>query len=200
MRPWFRNGDHVESEIVPFKSLCPGDVIAFKPREDRHTVIHRIISIHGREIKTQGDSNLSGLDPWIITPDDWVERVSRVTRNGKVVFFPKGMNGVALAKLWRWVRRAIHGAETTLHPLYVMFQTDTTFHRFCHRHLPLRVFTFGRGQAQSSKIRLGAWRIATKASPLDEWKVKKPFRLILNPNYLQKVNKSLGLKEPYVAQ
>lgn len=53
-------------EVVPVEELEVGDVITYMPPADsgvENLVTHRIVSIDGEEIRTQGDAN-ADVDPW----------------------------------------------------------------------------------------------------------------------------------------
>ena len=81
MNPLLVDGDGLH--IVPYKdrAIRPGDVVVFIPPGSETKIVHRVVSVDARGIRTRGD-NATTVDPWILSPGS-TSRDGSSTSRGK---------------------------------------------------------------------------------------------------------------------
>ncbi|MCU0610174.1 MAG: hypothetical protein MUE60_00105 [Candidatus Eisenbacteria bacterium] len=116
MTPTFAPGDVLT--IVPYaqRSVRRGDVIVFSSPQGGDLISHRVIEVSNEGIVTCGDSIMSGVDPWMLRPEDIVGCVTAVERKGRERQVWGGSVGLAYhrirrrhARLDRVRRRIMYG-------------------------------------------------------------------------------------------
>ena len=82
MNPILKAGDILEIVSYEGQEVRPGDVIVFVAPGGDSKVIHRVVAIDSRGIRTRGD-NSTDVDPWILKADQVLGRVVCARRRNK---------------------------------------------------------------------------------------------------------------------
>jgi len=90
MEPVIMKGDVMRIRKVPYQKLKVGDIVSFLFPNLDQMVVHRVVAkkeILNGQIKcyTKGDFSYEN-DPWFLTEDDYVGKVVRIEKRGKIKF------------------------------------------------------------------------------------------------------------------
>ncbi len=122
MNTTLRSGDVLQ--VLPYggRSIRPGDVIVFRPPGKNRTAVHRVVSVAGDGIRTQGDNNRS-VDPWVLRPDCVVGRVVRVQRKSR----RRPILGGPWGRLHLSLKRVARVMDSKIFPLRQRFMNGWIF-------------------------------------------------------------------------
>jgi hypothetical protein len=89
MTPFIQDGDAIS--VAPFRQNRPGlgEVAVYVQPQTGHLVVHRVIGKRGRACLIQGDNVASGPDG-LVLPESLLGRVTKVERNGRLVWLGLG--------------------------------------------------------------------------------------------------------------
>ncbi|MHC1603672.1 MAG: signal peptidase I [Candidatus Syntropharchaeales archaeon] len=82
MSPTFDRGDLVLMQSIDKDKIEVGDIILFDPPESLTPYTHRVVSVKGGRIRTQGDA-VGVADPWTLSTDEVIAKA--VIFNGKPI-------------------------------------------------------------------------------------------------------------------
>jgi signal peptidase I len=164
MNPILKAGDLLE--VVPYngRQIRRGDAILFFCPEENRNVVHRVVALGARGIKTMGDNNVYS-DPWIVTPEQVVGYVVRAQRGRRWRRIPGGYAGRLAAYLVRSVRCAL---------------TMLSARRF----LATRIIAFKRPEGTELQLLLGRRVIGALPPGQSAWTIRRPFRLFVDASSL----------------
>ena len=189
MSPTFKPGDKLE--ICPYRDqkISPGDVIAFSPPGGGPQIVHRVVSVDSRGIRTQGDNNRQ-IDQWPLSPDHIVGRVvglQRGTRRRRIGGGRGPQLRSAARRGIRWIDREI---SVPLSPLYHFLARTELFKRMTRKVANIRVVSVARPGGRELYLFLGR-RVIGRCSPGDcQWQIRRPFRLCVDESLLPKTKGS----------
>jgi hypothetical protein len=172
-------------EVVPYESrpLRVGDVAYFLSPDVDQPVVHRIVRITPAGISTLGDNN-SRIDPSLLQPDCMKGRVVAAWRDRKRRTIAGGLAGRVTGHWRRWQRILTCVMTTLLSPLYQSLSQRGLIARMMpHRFLP-RVVTFQSGGQEWFRLLLGRRIIGTYDVLAGQWRIQRPFKLIVNKGSL----------------
>ena len=104
MNPILKKKDILE--VIPYKKkpIRCGDVVVFVcPKGGDKLVVHRVISIDSKGIRTRGDNN-NCIDPWYLSSQDILGYVARIKRQSWPLPVHRGVKG----QLSSFAYRKIH--------------------------------------------------------------------------------------------
>lgn len=183
MNPLLVNGDGLH--IVPYgdRTIRPGDVVVFVPAGSEKKVVHRVVSVDAQGIKTRGD-NANVVDPWTLTPDNILGRVTYIQRKGRRRTIFGGFRGRITAHSFRC--RRLFGAVVSflLRPVYHRLSRSTLLRKMLHGLLKPRVLFFRRIEGMELHLVVGHWLIGRCPPGKDHWEIKRPFRLCVDETLL----------------
>jgi signal peptidase I len=93
-----RPGDQVFIAPVPFTTIRPGDVVAFRSTtadDGKIPTVHRVVAIKPGGLLTQGDNNAQVDDVGLVTADRLLGRVTYAERGGRRL-----VHGGRAGQLW----------------------------------------------------------------------------------------------------
>ena len=110
MNPILKSGDLLE--VVPYngRRIQRGDVILFFCEDEDRKVVHRVVAMHDRGVRTRGDNN-GRIDPRIVSPGQVLGHVVRAQRGRRWRRIAGGWAGQWTARVARLMGRAGVGAE-----------------------------------------------------------------------------------------
>jgi len=183
MNPILKSGDRLR--IIPYngKEVGRGDVIAFLPPGGDPKIIHRVVSVSAKGIRTRGD-NSSHVDPWILRPDQILGRVVAAQRGNK----RRRIFGGTVGRFFAVTVRAIHGVDSCvsflLRPAYREFARAGIFIRLLPAQTRPRVISFDGAAGKELQLLMGRWVVGRWLPGRTRWHIRRPFRLFVDEESL----------------
>jgi signal peptidase len=184
MNPIFWPGDGLK--VVPYegKRICCGDVVVFPSPKGGRNVVHRVIKIDSKGIRTRGDNN-NNTDPWVLKPENIIGRVVTAHRGNMTLTIVGGKAGVLLGSILRKKKGLLKQSFIILHPLYRWLAGTGLFQALVSPLIRPRIRCFNRHGGTELHLVLGSWVIGRRLPELDEWHIKRPFRLFVDVKSLR---------------
>jgi signal peptidase I len=161
---------------IPNKKIRPGDVVVIKISESEGKVIHRVISVGEKGIRTMGDFNPLP-DSWLLKPDQIAGRVVYGYRGRKRFLVRGGLVGLVQMSQVRFKHRSIKVVCPVL---------SRIFHPILNIKIPLirpQSVAFKRPEGTELQlITLG--KVIGRRLPGQKWQIKFPFRFFIDDNSL----------------
>jgi hypothetical protein len=183
MNPILKSGDRLR--IIPYngKEVGRGDVVAFLPSGGDSKIIHRVVSVSSRGIRTRGD-NSSHVDQWILRHDQILGRIVSAQRGNK----RRRIFGGTLGRLFAVTVRAIHGVDSCvsflLRPAYRKFARAGIFIRLLPAQMRPRVISLNREADKELQLLMGRRVIGRWLPGKTGWHIRRPFRLFVDEEAL----------------
>jgi signal peptidase I len=182
MNPTLKTGDMLE--VIPYngKKIKPGDVVVFVPPQGSKNIVHRVVSLDSGFIQTRGDNN-NRLDSWLLTSHDVL---------GKVIYAYKGKKrfpiyGGKIGRIYAFYRIAVlnlkSGIRFPLRPIYWWLVKSALLNRLFAGLFKLKLVYFNRPGGQELQLRLGSFLVGRKLAGRKTWRIRRPFRLFIDPRY-----------------
>lgn len=176
----FQHGDLLEVDRVPFRLICPGDVVVFLKHSvaDQNYIVHRVRHATSHGMITRGD-NSPRDDVLPVTAGRFVGRVTGAIRQGKRRRISNGWRGMLHANHHRALCNARRRMSWILCPVYITLGTCLArWLRWQPRIHRIKIST------PSSSILLkfvhAGRTVACWNQEDDTWVCRKPYDLILN--------------------
>jgi hypothetical protein len=183
MLPTLKAGDALQ--VVPYNEtrINPGDVIVFCPPQGGHHVVHRVMTVGARGVRTRGDNNRCP-DPWILCADDVLGRVVSVRKGSRCVRVHGGLWGVAWARALAMLRTFDRMASRALHPAYRWLARAGVFKVALPHNWRPQVLSFERPGGAEKLLVLGRRVIGQRPLGAGQWQIRRPFRLLVDETSL----------------
>ncbi len=172
MHPTFKAGDGLITIPCTGRPIRIGDVVIFKSPQDKAQIVHRVIKITPRGIKTRGDNNRLE-DPWLLQPQDILGRVVEIQRGSRRLKTWNGLAGHQYAELQR-TRRRLLDRLAALWP------------RWLPRRLPiirarhLKIAIFKKPGGDENVLLLGRRAIGRRRDASTPWMIRSPYRFFIS--------------------
>jgi hypothetical protein len=183
MNPTLKTGDLLHLAPYGKQAIRRGDVIVFRHTARANAVTHRVVTIFGDVLETRGDNN-DGIDPWMVSRDSVLGRVTSITRSGRLRTVRGGLLGRirgSIVGLQRLTRQKLVGL---LKPTYRRVAAWGVF-RWTARRMETRIVSFRRpGMPPELHLHL-AGRVIGRLLPGEQhWRITPPFRLLIDADSL----------------
>jgi signal peptidase I len=172
-------------EIEPYKRKKPklGDVVFFLPPKHDYYVVHRVVSLNTKGIKTRGD-NCGNIDSWSLKPENIYGRVIAAYRGETSRKIANGFMGMVAGKFCQFRRLTINTIAMLLGPVYRYFSAAGLIKWLMPNRLQPHVASFKANHDVSYKLLLGKRVIGFYDDTLHKWHIKRPYRLIIDETSL----------------
>ena len=179
MNPLLRAGDFLQ--VIPYRDhpIRVGDVVVFRPPDCNHNVVHRVVSVEPEGIRTRGDNN-TGVDPWVLRPEEIIGRVVSTQRREREHRMVEGTWGVLFGPAYRLFKRFEGPLCRFLHPFYHSLARSGIIRRWLAPRLQTQVLTFHRPQGQEWQLLLNGQVIGRRLPGQEEWQIRRPYRLVVD--------------------
>lgn len=179
MHPTFKSGDQLL--VIPYgeKKIRRGDVIAFLPPGGGQRVIHRVVQVDSRGIKSRGDRN-SRFDPWLLDPAHIEGRVAYARRGARVWKVAGGPVGRLSAGVVRAIRLLNSGISAFLRPAYHWTARTGILRQLFYPVIATRIVSFNRPGGTEFQLLLGRRVIGWLRPAAKKWHIRPPFRLFIS--------------------
>lgn len=182
MYPMLKTGDGLE--VIPYKDnpMSIGDVVVFCHPEKKYQIVHRVLAITSKGIRTRGDNNISP-DPLLIHPKDIIgQAVSAIRKKKKTIH--GGKKGRILALAFRFRKKTLQTTSKLLHIPYHSLSRSGFSKRFVPLLPRMRILTFLRPGGNELQLFLGKKMIGRCMPGNNHWQIMRPFRLFVDETYL----------------
>ncbi len=185
MNPLLLAGDGLY--IVPYngRTIRAGDVIVFIPLGGDTKIVHRVVSVDSRGIRTRGD-NANHADPWVLAPDHILGRVTYIQRKNRRRRILGGQMGRIVAFSFRCIHLLDAMISSLLHPAYQRLSRSVYLRKKLHGVFKPKVFSFRRPEGMELQLVVGHWLIGRCLPGRREWEIRRPFRLFVDEELLSK--------------
>jgi signal peptidase len=187
MNPILKDGDGLHLISYQGRKIRPGDVIVFFSPEKDRKITHRVISINGQGIRTQGDNNRR-VDPGILKPEHILGRVVYAQRRNRMIRIYGGVMGQFYALLIREMHIIDSWISSLLRPIYSRLAKSLIFKRCPPIQKRIRIISYVRSGGTEQQLLLGSQVIGQLLPRKDRWQIKRPFRLFIDEKSLPKGN------------
>jgi signal peptidase I len=185
MNPTLKAGDGLTVISYGNRKIRIGDVVVFPHPEVGNNVVHRVVAVGSRGVRTRGDNNIN-IDPWVLHSEDIVGRVVSAQRKSRRLPIHSGATGVIIVfALWP-ITKILVTVSRILHPVYHRFAGSGIFKRYM-RFLPkTRVLSFNKSIGTELQLLLGNRVIGRRVPGSHKWQIVRPFRLFVDETSLPK--------------
>ncbi|CAK0759740.1 S26 family signal peptidase [Gammaproteobacteria bacterium] len=174
-------------EIVPYENrpLRVGDVVFFVPPQNVQPVVHRIVRVIPSGISTRGDNNAQE-DTFLLQPQNIKGRVVAAWRGQKRRNIAGGLQGQLTGYWLHWLRILGKGVSSLLHPFYYALARYGLIAKLLSAPFRPKVVVFQTQGHDQYRLLLGKHIIGRYDDEKCQWKIKRPFRLLVNERVLLK--------------
>ncbi len=183
MNPTLMPGDKVR--VIPYngQEIRRGDVIAFIPPGGCSKLIHRVITVDRRGIRTRGDNN-KDVDQWALNPDHILGRVASTHRKKRQRKISGGVIGRVFAGRIRIIHRIDACVSNLLRPIYYDLARRGIFRRLLPRWMETRICSFNRPGGTELQLIMGRCVIGRLLPGRARWHIRRPFLLFVDASNL----------------
>ena len=179
MNPTLCELDILEIEPYGKQPVRVGDVIFFVPPDWNRPAVHRVVRATSEGIRTRGDNN-NLIDSWIVFPEDVLGRVVRATRGNR----RRPIYGGRIGWLWA-VGVRIFKVLVKLPSLFYHFLARSgLIKHLCPLHKRMRIISINQSAGKELQLLLGRWLVGRCRPGMDQWWIRRPFRLFVDENSL----------------
>jgi len=183
MNPILKSGDRLHIVSCNGQPIRRGDVVVFVPPRGDSKIIHRVISVESRGIKTQGD-NSSSPDEWILSPDRIIGRVIYAQRKNRKQRISGGLIGHFRGMTFRAISMVDSRVSTLLRPVYGRMAGSGIFRRWLPFQMRTRVLSFNRPEGTELQVLIGRWIVGRWLPGMSRWHIRRPYRLFVDEESL----------------
>jgi hypothetical protein len=181
MNPTLCELDVLEIEPYGEQGVRVGDVIFFIPPDWNRPAVHRVVRVTPEGIRTRGDNN-NLTDSWVVFPEDVLGRVVRAIRGNR----KRPIYGGRIGWLWA-VRVRIFKVLMKFPSLFYHFLARLGLIRcLCPLGRRMRIISINQPAGQEFQLVLGRWLVGRCKTGMDQWWIRRPFRLFVDERFLLK--------------
>ncbi len=183
MNPTFYEPEMLTIKPYSGKEPKKGDVICYKVDQKGESIVHRVISVRGSEIKTRGDNNAIA-DSYKVEKSAIIGRVIASRRGKEKRTIYGGFIGV-LDMYWsRGYRKANLFISKLLYKSYHYLACSGVFRKLKPKNMIFKVVVFDRYSQKYPKLILNGRTVGTFDFIDLKWKINRPYRLFVNEQKL----------------
>ena len=183
MNPLLKSGDRLDTVPYDRQKIRRGDVVVFISPADGSKVVHRVVSVDSKAIKTRGD-NCNRIDPWVLSPDQILGRVISVHRRNRRRRIFGGYLGRVFAGTAKGLIALDLGASYLLRPFYNRLARSGILRSWKPVWLAPRVISFSHSGGTELQVLMGRWVIGRRLPGMTRWNIRRPFRLYVDEDSL----------------
>lgn len=177
MNPLMREGDVVQVRPYDGQEIRRGDVVAFPHPHRPEKVIHRVVAVGSRGLRTKGD-NTPVVDDWLLQPADLLGRVVAIQRQGRTLPVPRTVPAFLFVLKGRdWLDATF---SRLLHPVYHRLAQSGLFQGRLAAWMKPELICLPRSEGPEWQLWLGRLLIGRKIPHHPHWTIRRPFRLFVD--------------------
>jgi hypothetical protein len=179
MFPTLKTGDILRVVSYKERAVRIGDVVLFQSPYGRTPIVHRVVSVDKKGVRTKGDNKIA-IDDCILQPNDIIGRVVSAQRGKKGIKIPDGFPGQIYGRAIGMGKRIDIVITTILRPAYRWFAQTGIFRKLFSRWIQTRVLCFKCGNGIEMQLQLGRRIIGRRLPGQDRWYIQRPFLLFID--------------------
>jgi signal peptidase len=171
--------------VKPYREteVCRGDVVVFPSPDGGCKVVHRVVSVNGKEIRTKGDNN-GHADSWVLKRESIIGRVDWIERGDTKIRIYGGLVGRAQAIALKLVRALGSSVCHLLRPLYAYLAQNRALKRWFASRAAMRIISLNRPEGEELQLLVGQRVIGRRPAGRRYWLIRKPFMLFVDEKSL----------------
>lgn len=183
MFPTLKTGDILR--VVPYKErgVRIGDVVLFLSPYGRTPIVHRVVSVDKKGVRTKGDNKIA-IDGCVLHPNEIIGRVVAAQRGKKGVKILNDFPGRIYALILEAGKRMDIVFSTTLRPAYRGLTKTGIFRKLFSRWIHTQVLCFKCGDGMEMQLQLGRRIIGRRLPGQNQWHILRPFKLFIDESTL----------------
>ena len=183
MFPTLKPGDILKVASHKFSDIRVGDVVVFNSPYGKTPIVHRVVSIDNKGIRTKGDNKIT-IDDGILQPNDIIGRVVAAKRGKKLIKILDGFPGRIYALILKTGKRIDMVFSTILRPTYSWLTQTGIIRKLFSRWISTRVLCFKHGDLMEMQLQLGHRIIGRRLAGQNQWHIQRPFRALIDESTL----------------
>jgi signal peptidase I len=168
MFPTLKTGDFFRVVSYKERAVRIGDVVLFNSPYSRIPIVHRVVSIDKKGVRTKGDNKLA-IDDCILQPNDIIGQVVSAQRGKKKIKILSGFPGRIYASTLDVGKRMDIVVSTILRPVYRWLTQTGIFRKLFSRWIRTQVLCFKHGDDMEMQLHLGRRIIGRRFPGQDRW-------------------------------
>ena len=187
MAPIFRPGDLLY--VVPYeqREIRCGDVVVFIAPDREKKIVHRVVSVGPRGIRTKGDNSWK-IDPYLLKPDHMIGRVVYAKGRNRWRRVYGGVLGKWCAYKGGMVRRLRFAISSSVLPPVRRIIPVQTLRRMMGKRIPTRIIAINRPEGTELQLLLGRVVMGRLLPKRETWNLRWPIRLFVAVESLPSAN------------
>ena len=171
--------------VVPYgqSRIRRGDVVVFPSPEGDCKVVHRVVSVNGKEVRTKGDNN-GHADSWVLKRESIIGRVDWIERGDTKIRIYGGLAGRAQAVALKLMRALGSSTCHLLRPLYAHLAQNRALKRWFASRAAMRIISLNRPEGEELQLLVGQRVIGRRPAGKRFWLIRRPFMLFVDEKSL----------------
>ena len=183
MFPTLKTGDFLSVAPLKDRNIRIGDVVVFNSPYGNKPIVHRVVSIDKKGIKTKGDNN-NNMDDWVLCIEDIIGRVACVSRKNRTKTIYGGLAGRIYASGLRAIKQIDLTVSKILHPVYHRLAHSGIFINLLPQQLKTQILCFRRPNGIEMQLLMGKRVIGRQFPGQNQWHIVRPFKLFIDESTL----------------
>ena len=183
MFPTLKSGDILRMVFYKDRYIRVGDVVVFKSPYGKTPIVHRVVSVDKKGIRTKGDNKIA-IDDCVLQPDEIIGQVVAAQRGKKGIKILDGFPGRIYASTLEAGKRMDMVFSTILRPAYRWLTRTGIFRKLFSRWIHTQVLCFKCGDSMEMQLQLGRRIIGRRLPRQDQWHILRPFKLFIDESTL----------------
>ena len=179
MFPTLKTGDILKVVTNKEKMVRIGDVVVFYSSYGRTPIVHRVVYVDNKGIKTKGD-NKTAIDDCILQPNNIIGQVVAAQRGKKQIKIIGGFRGRIYASILEARKRTDTVVSTIFRPIYRWLIRTGIFRKLFSRWIHTQVLCFRHGEGIELQLQLGRRVIGRRLPGKNQWQIMRPFRVFVD--------------------
>jgi hypothetical protein len=179
MKPILGEQDLLQVRPYIERRIQAGDVIFCLPPGQKTPVVHRVVCVTPRGVRTRGE-NSNACDPWLLDPGHILGQVVAAWRGRQYRKIAGGWVGRLLARKNRWRRVLVRAVRPVLHPLYRGAGRRGLVSGLLPLHFSPRVAIFKIAGQVKLQLLVGRRVVGRYDGRRCQWNIQFPFRLFVD--------------------
>jgi hypothetical protein len=175
MNPTLCELDVLEIESYGNQAVRVGDVIFFVPPGWSRPAVHRVVRVTSEGIRTRGDNN-NRMDTWVLRPENVIGQVVRAARGKR----RRPIYGGIAGRLWAFGVRVFKVLLKFPSLVYHLLARSGLFRYLLPLHKRMRVISINQTSGRELQLLLGRWLVGRRKPGMEQWWIRRPFRLFID--------------------
>jgi len=179
MSPTLKNGDILKFAPYKDRDIRIGDVILFNSPYGKTPIVHRVVFVDNKGVRTKGD-NIIPIDDFILHPNDIIGRVVFAHRGKKEVKILNGLQGQIYTLILETGKHLDMVASEILRPVYRWLTRTDLFRKLFSRWIRIQVVCYKNGDNMEMQLQLGRRIIGRRLPGQNQWHIVRPFKIFVD--------------------